>query len=231
MTAVRGLLIAAALVPVLVGAAGCGGDSTGGEGKSEAPGRALTAGELKRALVGTADLRGPLYEGLDEALPAGAGVSGPDNAACTPLVEQLGTFPRRVPVRAQAVQIIDDIRDKDAMHTSSEFLAGYAPGGARQTMAALRTALKSCKTFTVKDGHGGRVSMTTTSAAAVKAGDDAVAYLVHNGGSSSPTALLTVVRTGEQTATYQSFATFHKPPLLPKDVAVAQDKKLRAVAV
>jgi hypothetical protein len=45
------------------------------------------------------------------------------------------------------------------------------------------------------------------------------------------TAVLTVVRTSERTALYQSFGTFYKLPLLPKDVAAAQDKKLRDVVV
>jgi hypothetical protein len=143
VTTVRGLLIAAALVPALAAAAGCGGVGSDGvaapkgsgrsaAASSAAPGRALIGAELKRALVGSADPRGPLYEAHDAALPSGVGVSGPGKAACTPLVEQL--------------------------------------------------------------------------------------------------ALLTVVRTGEQTVTYQSFASFHHDPVLPKDIVTAQDKKLRAAA-
>jgi len=226
---VRGLLIAAALVPTLTGATGCGAD-TSDDGAVPKATRALTAAELKQALVSASDLPGPLYSRLDGALPPAAGVSDPDRAACTPLVEQLGSHPHRIPVRAQAAQTIDDTRVKDAMHLSSEFLDGYAPGGAQKTMSALHSALKACATFTAGDGTGGRITMKIKTAPAVRSGDDAVAYFVFHTGQSVPVALLTIVRTGEQTATYQAFPTFHKDAVLPIDIVAAQDKKLRAAA-
>jgi hypothetical protein len=251
VTRVRGLLIAAVLVPALAVVAGCGADGSGdgsapkaaGQGRkaapgpaaatrrAAAPGRALTAAELKQALLSTSDLPGPLYSRLDGAVPPDAGVSDPDRPACTPLVEQLGSRPHRIPLRAQAAQTIDDYRVKGTMKLASEFLQGYAPGGAQKTMTALHSALKSCTTFTADNGAGGRITMKIKPAPApAVVGDDAVAYLVFHTGQSTPVALLTVVRTGQQTATYQSFPAFHTAPVLGADIVTAQDKKLRTAA-
>lgn len=242
-SALRRFLAAATVVPALAVVAGCGGSAASAartptaspssaaartSAPAPAPARQLTAAQLTAAFVASADDPGPVYTPDDGPGIRATGVSRPDKAGCLPLVEQMNSRPKHTPTRVYVSQTIVDARTVGAHHDDTEFLAAYAPGGAAATMKALHSALTSCAAFTAVDNSGDHSALVIARAAAPAIGDDAVAFRARAAGAKGDYCLVTVVRTGEVTSTFITRGAGLNAPVLPSDIPVAQDAKLRA---
>jgi hypothetical protein len=232
-------LAAAALVPVLVLTAACGGGGGGDKPKKD-PGPIRASGA-----VSTARLTSALLTSKDvphvQVLPAGSKTQllGPattvDNAACQPVADQWSSQPKH-PRQVYTGAMVTDTADKDkkAKEISLSVIASYTPGTARSVLDELTTALKTCRTFkATRNGAVTSYSVRPVSPPAGRAplGDQEAAYTIADTArGAAGIVLVTVVRSGDTTAAYETVRADHTAATLREAIPAKQVEKLRAAA-
>ncbi|MFI0937946.1 hypothetical protein [Streptomyces sp. NPDC021020] len=226
---------AAALLPVLALAAGCGG---GGDSGKDTPG-------VGKGAVSTTKLTAALLTSTDvphvQVLPAGTkqqllgDAQKADTAACQPIVEQWTSQPkyrRQVYTGAMVTDTTDATgKDKGAKTISLTVIASYKKGDAAKVLDDLTAALATCHSYSVVRG-GVTTHFTVRSAAAdAGLGDQRVAYVIGDTSKGAAgEALVTVVRVGDTTASYETVRADHKPAQLRASIVLKQAAKLRDAA-
>lgn len=226
------VVAAAALLPVLALAAGCGG----GSGKDK-PGPVKASGavpiaKLTSALLTSSDL--PHVQ----VLPAGSkeqllgAAQKADVAACQPVLDQWSSQPAH-PRQVYTGAMVTDTTDtgKGAKTISLTVIASYKAGEAKTVLDELTTALASCRSYAVV--RGGTTTRFAVEPAPVAAGlgDQQVSYTIGDTAKGAAgQVLVTVVRAGDTTAAYETVRADHKPAALRRTIPVEQVRKLRTAA-
>ncbi|MDJ0341337.1 hypothetical protein QMK19_14870 [Streptomyces sp. H10-C2] len=244
---IRRVVAVAAVLPVLALAAACSSDG----GKSDdakkkdgvttspavpstaAPTAAakppLTEAQLRAVLVKDADLPGYKVEASTSASMSADDKLTTDKPQCQPLADPVGTKPKYV----RKAYAGASVAKKDALGSGAEvhrmLLASHAPGDAGKMMAELKRALDTCTAFIATAGTGKKIPFTITKAATVTAGDEAVSYVMADTSDKvAGAALVTVVRSGDDSITFLSAKLTGGQAAAPVDVARKQDAKLKA---
>ncbi|MEU6851325.1 sensor domain-containing protein [Actinacidiphila alni] len=231
-------LAAAALVPVLALTAACGGG--GGDKAKKDPGPVRASGA-----VSTAKLTSALLTSKDvshvQVLPAGSKTQllGPattvDKADCQPVADQWSSQPKH-PRQVYTGAMVTDTADKDkkAKEISLSVIASYTPGTAKTVLDELTTALKTCHAF--KATRNGAVTSYTVQqvpppAGRAPLGDQEVSYTIANSAQGAAgVVLVTVVRSGDATAAYETVRADHTAATLREAIPLKQAEKLKAAA-
>ncbi|MYS24658.1 PknH-like extracellular domain-containing protein [Streptomyces sp. DvalAA-14] len=229
----RAALVAAALLPALALTAGCGGSGGGKQPQPVKASGAVPAAELTRALLTSADI--PHVQVLPAASKTQL-LGGPqkaDPARCQPIADQWASQPQH-PRQVYAGAMVTDTADpdKNAKAISLEVIASYRPGEATSVLDALAAALRDCDSYRVTRG-----GVTTTfqvrpvAPGGAPLGDQQVTYTVADPTKGQEgTVLVTVVRSGDATAAYETVRADHKTASLRAAIPLKQAAKLRAAA-
>ncbi|WNI15847.1 sensor domain-containing protein [Actinacidiphila sp. ITFR-21] len=228
----RTALAAAALLPVLAVTAGCGG----GGGKQPEPVKASGAvpvAALTQALLTSSDVAHV------QVLPSGSKsqlLGGPqkaDPAACQPVVDQWTTRPKH-PRQVYAGALLTDTADQDrnAKAISLEVIASYKAGEAGSVLDELTAALRTCRSYKVtRAGTTSTFDVEPVPATGAPLGDQQVTYTVSDPTKGAKgTVLVTVVRSGDATAAYETVRADHKTAALRPAIPLKQAAKLKAAA-
>lgn len=228
-------VVAAALLPVLALAAGCGGGD--GDGGKKQPGPIKASGA-----VSTAKLTSALLTSKDvpavQVLPAGTkqqllgDAQKADVAACQPVVDQWSSqpaHPRQVYTGAMVTDTAD--KDKGAKAISLTVIASYKHGDAAKVLDDLAAALKTCRTYAVVRGGVATHFAVRPATEQPGLGDQAVSYVIGDTAKGpSGEVLVTVLRVGDTTAAYETVRADHKTAQLRQAIPQKQAAKLRAAA-
>ncbi|WP_405582439.1 hypothetical protein [Streptomyces sp. NBC_01190] len=219
----------ALLLPVLALTAGCGG---GGKGPKTVPASgAVPAAKLTLALLTPSDV--PHLQ----VLPSGTknqllgGPSKPDHPDCQPIADQWATRPKH-PRQVYAGALLTDTADKDkkAKAISLEVIASYKKGEAKAVLDELSTALRTCRGYKVtRSGVISTFVVRPVTPAGPPLGDQQVTYTIGDTASGAAgTVLVTVVRSGDATAAFETVRADHKPATLRRAIPLKQVAKLEA---
>jgi hypothetical protein len=237
------LAAAAALLPALCAGCGQAGPGDGREGAhratrtadrdGERAGRTppLTESQLQAALLRTGEVEGyRAQRNPRDVLPEDSTVRA-DRAACAPVTDTVDAAPDR-PRTAYAGGLLRavDAHADDAVQ--QVLLASYAPGDAAAWLDALRGALERCDRFTGTTGTGERARLRVAPGAGgdARAGDESVRFTLRDAAGRDEATVFTVVRTGDNTATFMSIGVTGDPEPVPRAVLLAQHRKLAAAA-
>lgn len=233
----RTLPAVAVLVPALALTAACGG---GGSGSASAK---KPQGVVASGAVPTAKLIQALITSKDvphvQVLPAGSKtqlLGGPqkaDKAACQPVADQWSSRPKHLrQVYAGAMLTDTAAKDKNAKTISLEVVASYKPGEATAVLDDLTTALKTCHSYkTTRGGATTTFEVKTVAPTGAPLGDQQVTYTVTDTArGAAGTVLVTVVRSGDTTAAYETVRADHKTATLRAAIPLKQAAKLHAAA-
>lgn len=231
--------VAVTLLPAVALTAGC---SSGGKAKpQDKPGTIRASGA-----VSTARLTSALLTSSDlphvQVIPAAAktlllGSAGTaDDAACQPIVDQWSSQPKH-PRQVYSGGMVTDTTDvtdadKKAKAISLTVIASYTSGTARSVLDELTTALGACRTFKVTRATG---TVTTFDVERVRPaaplGDQQATYTITDAArGAAGSVLVTVVRSGDTTAAYETVRSDHKPATLRPSIPLKQTEKLRKAA-
>jgi hypothetical protein len=226
VAAVRRTVLAASAVTLALMVAACGGGDGGGDSKAEA----LTAAELERAVVTSADVKGHEVKkpGEDDFFAPGSVEAG--KAECQPVALAMSALPVGKPAASVQREInephasdtrgpsMKDLAEmtegeaKQAMLDSIDVtmtrssLWSYDGAGARQALAALRGAGRKCANgFSVTiDGYEEQVTKVAEGESG--AGEEAVALTVTSESKDGPVETKVVVfREGATLAGFSSY--------------------------
>jgi hypothetical protein len=225
---------AAALLPALALATGCGG---GGGDAKDSPGPVAASGAVPIAKLTSALLKSSDVPHV-QVLPAGGKdqLLGPaqkaDVAACQPVVDQWSSKPKHLRQVYTGAMVTDTTdQDKGAKTISLTVVASYKVGDAKAVLDELAAAVAVCRNYAVVRG-GTTVHFAVQPAPApAGVGDQQVSYTI--GDTSKGAAgqvLVTVIRAGETTAAFETVRADHNPATLRRTIPVEQVAKLRAAA-
>jgi hypothetical protein len=236
----RTALPLAALLPALALTAACGG----GDGAAAAAKE--PQGVVASGAVSTPKLTGALLTAGDvpdvQVLPAGSktqllgGAQRADRPQCQPIVDQWSSQPKH-PRQVYTGAMITDTaaKDKKAKTISLTVIASYKPGDAKAVLDELTAAVRVCRDYRVtRNGATSTFSVRPATASATGAGaygDQQVAYTIAGTArGAAGVVLVTVVRTGETTAGYETVRADHQLAALRPAIPLKQSAKLRAAA-
>lgn len=224
-------MAAAALLPALALATACGGGGKDGPGPVKASG-AVPIAKLTSALLTSSDVPHVqvLPAGSKEQLLGPAQKAG--NAACQPVVDQWSSQPRH-PRQVYTGAMVTDTTDKDkgAKAISLTVIASYKKGEAKAVLDELAAAVAACRDYSVVRGGVTTHFAVQPATAEAGLGDQQVAYTI--GDTSKGAAgqvLVTVVRAGDTTASFETVRADRRPASLRRTIPVKQVAKLRAAA-
>jgi hypothetical protein len=230
-------MAAAALLPALALTAACGGG--GGDGDSAQPtphpvaSGAVPAVALTHALLTSSDV--PYVT----VLPAGKStqlLGGPqkaDKPDCQPLADQWSSRPKH-PRQVYAGAMVTDTatKQKASKTITLEVIASYKPGEAKAVMDELAAAVGACPNYSaVRNGRTSTFSIRPVPPGTTALGDQQVTYTIADtarGGSGI--VLVTVVRTGDTTAAYETVRQDHGTAVLRAAIPLKQAAKLKDAA-
>ncbi|WP_333768425.1 hypothetical protein [Streptomyces sp. IBSBF 2435] len=230
----RRAVAAAALLPALALATGCGG---GGDSGKDKPGPVKASGavsiaKLTSALLTSSDLphvqvlpAGSKQQLLGEAQKA-------DTAACQPVLDQWSSQPKH-PRQTYTGAMVTDTTDKDkgAKEISLTVIASYKPGDATAVLTELAASVAACHGFGVVRGGVTTYFEVRPATTAPGLGDQQVTYTIGDPAKGAAgQVLVTVARAGDATAAYETVRADHKPATLRRTIPVKQVDKLRAAA-
>lgn len=229
----------AALLPALVLTAGCGGgnDDGQGSGKAKKPRGVVASGavsvpRLTAALLTSSDL--PHVQ----VLPAGSKaqlLGGPqraDRPECQPIADQWSSRPRH-PRQVYTGAMVTDTaaEDKKAKTISLEVIASYKAGEAKAVLDELAAAVRSCRAYRTTRGGTTTDFSVRPATSPARYGDQQVTYTIADTATGpAGIVLVTVVRTGETTAAYETLRADHQPATLRPEIPRKQSAKLREAA-
>ncbi|MFG1809153.1 hypothetical protein [Streptomyces sp. NPDC049040] len=226
----RRAVAAAALLPALALATGCGGGKDK-PGPVKASG-AVSIAKLTSALLTSTDL--PHVQ----VLPAGSkeqllgAAQKADVAACQPVLDQWSSQPRH-PRQVYTGAMVTDTTDKDknAKAISLSVIASYKTGDATAVLDELATSVAACRSFGVVRGGVTTHFEVRPATTAAGLGDQQVTYTIGDTAKGAAgQVLVTVVRAGDATAAYETVRADHKPASLRRTIPVKQVAKLRTAA-
>ncbi|MER0245186.1 sensor domain-containing protein [Streptomyces sp. HSW2009] len=204
-----------------------GGPNAGGGGGKESATAPLDDDALRRALLRKGDVPGyEVRRGPADALPAEATLAA-DRPACQPIADALGSrpkYPRTGYVSASLTK--GDLTRAPGGTLTQLLLAAYRSGDARKWLADLRGAVAGCPGFTASDNEGDHQSLTITPGRDLAVGDASVSFLMRDKAGTDAPVSITVVRTGDNTATYLSVGTSGKPAPVARAVAYEQHRRI-----
>lgn len=204
-----------------------GGPNAGGGGGKESATAPLDDDALRRALLRKGDVPGyEVRRGPADALPAEATLAA-DRPACQPIADALGSrpkYPRTGYVSASLTK--GDLTRAPGGTLTQLLLAAYRSGDARKWLADLRGAVAGCPGFTASDNEGDHQSLTITPGQDLAVGDASVSFLMRDKAGTDAPVSITVVRTGDNTATYLSVGTSGKPAPVARAVAYEQHRRI-----
>ncbi|MFJ2670547.1 hypothetical protein [Streptomyces sp. NPDC087525] len=186
-------------------------------------GKALTQGELDRAILADGDVPGFRSGPMDAPPPRGENA---DRSECLPLTAVLNGKPEPLGKAVAYRQLVGPDNDRPAV---SEFLTTHGVRDASTLLNRLRAAVTACADgFTASGGDGPSTYTGVKRLSTVKAGDDALAYQLTGDFEGDPVPLVFhLVRVGGTVATFYT-ANFENgaTPLMPPALLAAQATKL-----
>jgi hypothetical protein len=160
------------------------------------------------------------------------GAQKADKPDCQPLADQWSTKPSRHKPQMYTGGVLTDTADKGsgAKEISLEVLATYKHGEAQQVLDSLASALRTCRGYqTVRNGTTTHFTVEPHAASGTPLGDQQVSYSVTDPAMGAQgTVLITVVRVGDTTASYETVRSDHKTAVLRPAIPLKQTAKLRA---
>ncbi|MFF7211823.1 hypothetical protein ACFZAU_15030 [Streptomyces sp. NPDC008238] len=170
------------LVPVALTAAVaiCAGCDDQAAVATSADLKPLTEEELSKALLRDSDVPGltadvgpglPLFD-QDDVVTASP-------RECQPLADLMSVRPRHAR-KALVWEVLDGVRDGAGETSGSLALSSHTPAEALAWVADLKGALPGCARFQAMSAAGWDHGFSVKELAPVKAGDEAVAYLITN---------------------------------------------------
>lgn len=256
-TTLRRALATAAFVPVLTlstvacsGDGGNGGDEGGNGQQTGAPRQAdggrdedggeegdvaaregevppLTEAQLKRALIRTGDVQGyKAQHNEQDPLPVKNTIDA-DRPECEAITDAVDSRP----VHARTAYT-GGVLMKGDFSTGGTIqqvlLSAYEEGEAATWMKELATSLEECDSFTGTVGTGEQARLDIDPGDSIGIGNDSVQFTMKDAkGKDSPT-LFTIVRAGNNTATFMSIGLSGDPEPVAKSVVAKQHEKLMA---
>ncbi len=155
-------------------------------------------------------------------------------AACQPVADQWSSRPKYLrQVYAGAMLTDTAAADKNAKAISLEVVASYKPGQAASVLDDLATALKTCHGYkTTRNGDDHHVRREGRPGERPGPGRPAGRRTPSRdtGQGAASTVLVTVVRTGDTTAAYETVRADHTAATLRAAIPLKQAAKLRAAA-
>ncbi|MGP3952756.1 sensor domain-containing protein [Streptomyces sp. 7N604] len=244
--ALAGLLAAPLLALSAVACTGDGGDSA--EGKKEdggkggqardggtepgsGPGsgvRPLTKAELESALLRKGDISGYDVQRAKADDIASEDPAEVDRKECRPIAEALASKSSYART-ATANGTLAKGGFGDGAVFQALLLSAYDDGDARRWLGELKKAVGTCEAFTGTESGGDATDFTVGSAPGATAGDESVTFSLTQKGDEAA-VVVTVVRTGANTATYLSIPLSGKATAVERSVAAKQHEKLVAAA-
>ncbi|MDX6354447.1 MAG: hypothetical protein QOF98_1350 [Streptomyces sp.] len=250
-------LAAVAVLPALLLAAGCSSGSSDSDAKStpttsssgssgssassstgdatasgDAP---LTKTQLTSALVTDADVPGYTVQVSQTTSDDATDTStlATDKPDCQPLADITSSKPKipRVAFVGAAFAKVSATASPSATpdEINEMLVASHKPGDAQKVVESVKTALKTCTTFTTTDSSGTKTPFSVAKGPAVPTGDSAVSYVMTDtSDATTGAALVTVVQTGDTITAYISVKSAGGVGDLPIDVARKQNEKLKA---
>ncbi|MFD7092976.1 hypothetical protein ACFV94_34985 [Streptomyces sp. NPDC059896] len=186
-------------------------------------GKALTQGELNRAILTDGDVPGFRAGPMDAPPPGGETA---DRSECLPLTAVLNGKPEPLGKAVAYRQLVGPDNDRPAV---SEFLTTHGVRDASTLLNRLRAAVTACADgFTASGGDGPSTYTGVKRLSTVKAGDDALAYQLTGDFEGDPVPLVFhLVRVGGTVATFYT-ANFENgaTPRMPPALLAAQATKL-----
>lgn len=225
----KALPAAALLVPALALTAACGGGTDKPQGVVASG--AVSTAKLTQAMLTSKDVPDVTV------LPAGSktqllgGQQKADKPACQPVADQWSTQPKH-PRQVYAGALVTDTADKSAKEISLLVVSSYKAGEAKVEVDALAAALKTCHGYkTTRNGTTTDFAVKAVPATGADIGDQKVTYTVTDTArGAAGTVLVTVIRSGDTTAAYETVRSDHKAATLRPAIPMKQADKLHAAA-
>ncbi|PGH49989.1 sensor domain-containing protein, partial [Streptomyces sp. Ru87] len=194
----------------------------GGAAKGGVP--PLSTAELESALLTKGDVPGWTTGSADADAIVPKERFGTDREACAPVADVLSSEPKYARTAYTSGSLVKGgAAGGGTVH--SVLLAAHERGEAAKWLTELRGAVRSCDAFTGTGGAGGPRYEVAPEDPGAPAGDDSVAFRLTGAGDASD-LVVTVVRTGANTASYLSFGVADTPEPIERKVAVRQHEKL-----
>ncbi|MBB5938276.1 hypothetical protein [Streptomyces zagrosensis] len=204
----------------------------GGKAAGGGPGRAsgtppLSEAGLRQALLTQADVPGyAVRRGPADALPAAATVTA-DRPECRPIADTIGSRPKYPRTAYTSGSLTKgDLSGGGGGTLSQLLLAAYRGNNAEKWVTELRRAVEVCRSFTATGGAGGRESLAISPGRNLTVGDTSVTFLMRDKAGKSAPVVITVVRTGGNTATFISGGTSGKAEPVARAVAYEQHRRI-----
>ncbi|AXK36440.1 hypothetical protein DVA86_31530 [Streptomyces armeniacus] len=207
------------------GSGSTGGTDGGGNGGAGTP--PLTKAQLEKALLKTGDVKGyKAQRNTKDALPAQNTMES-DKSECEAITDAVDSKPKYARTAYTAGVLM-----KGDFNTGSVIqqvlLAAYEKGDAAKWLGELERALDGCRQFQGKAGTGEEAQLEIEPGKQIGVGDDSVQFTMKDAkGKDSPT-VFTIVRAGNNTATFMSIGVSGDPVPIGKPVVVKQHEKLTA---
>ncbi|MCQ8192012.1 hypothetical protein [Streptomyces rugosispiralis] len=182
-----------------------GGASQGDEAASSDPAaKPLSASALERAALTNGEVKGLEVQKMTDKEVSEGGSAKTGKAACQPLAALIGTRYDPAPKASVHRAYATDLTKAQIGSTGLIRISSYAPGDAERTVKDLRDAVSACRGgFPAEDGTGVKADVTkVTPLDAPEAGDEAVAFSLHDAGKENAVIKFTVVRTGPQVTVF-----------------------------
>ncbi|MBI0300222.1 hypothetical protein JBE04_38650 [Streptomyces sp. PRKS01-29] len=211
---------AIAVVAALALMTGCGSDSgdgtaggaerasgapQGDEAASSGPAaKPLSASALERAALTNGEVKGLEVQKMTDKEVSEGGAATTGKAACRPLAGLMGTEYDPAPKASVHRAYATDLTKAKVGGAGLIRISSYGPGEAERTVKDLREAVTACRGgFPAEDGSGEKADVTkVTPLDAPEAGDEAVAFSLHDAGKEKAVIKFTVVRTGPQVTVF-----------------------------
>ncbi|MEU6078993.1 hypothetical protein [Streptomyces sp. NPDC047108] len=209
------------------------GDSQNSNTEEDKGVRALTKAELTSALLTKGDISG--YE-VERTKSGGITAEDPaevDRKECRAIADAIASKPAH-----RRTASVNATLAKATFGGSGTFqalqLSSWADGEARAWLGELEKATGACDSFKGTRNGGGTTRFTVGDAEGADAGDESVTFsLREDGGGEGKNGgevVVTVVRSGANTATYLSIPMAGKAAPVEESVAAEQHEKLTAAA-
>ncbi|MER8159633.1 hypothetical protein [Streptomyces sp. NPDC094472] len=189
---------------------GCGSDS--GDGKADgakqddkpastAPAaKPLSASALERATLASGELKGFEIQKMTDKEISEGGSAKSGKAECQPLAALMGSQYDPAPKASVHRSYATDLTKAKIGGIGLIRVSSYGPGDAERTIKDLREAATACQGgFAAKDGSGEKSDVKKVAQLeAPKAGDEALAFSLHDASENKAVIKFTVVRSGPQ---------------------------------
>ncbi|MYS24657.1 PknH-like extracellular domain-containing protein [Streptomyces sp. DvalAA-14] len=232
-----------AVLPALLLAAACSGNSSNADGSDTTPkstpsasattaGKApLTKAQLTSALVTTADVPGWTVQvsQTDATDSQDNSTLTADKPQCQPLADITSSKPKIRRLAFVGAAFAKTTGQATPDQIDQMLVASHAPGDAQKVIDSVKAALATCTTFNAVDNTGTKTPFAITKGPAVGTGDASASYVMTDtADKKTGAALVSVVKSGDTITAYLSVKSAGGAGQLPLDVARKQNDKLKA---